>query len=159
MSMPYASNLQETLARTNQAARDHKLLSTFLGRVKGAALIPLAYLVHEHKEVTPEIWNAESGSSLQERLMATTTSSGMRFDRDKWTLYDEFKLLVVDVCHLCSAGEIVMNRKGRILGNNESRKELAIIASCSMVGTVHEHFRPHSTHLCCHLHCRPLGPL
>jgi hypothetical protein len=32
-----------------------ELLSMFIGRVKGAALIPLAYLVHKHEEVTPEI--------------------------------------------------------------------------------------------------------
>jgi hypothetical protein len=80
MLMPYASFLQETLARVNQTARDHKLLSTFLGRVKGAALIPLAYLVHEREEVTPEIRNAEYGSSVQERLRATTASSDMHFD-------------------------------------------------------------------------------
>jgi hypothetical protein len=83
MSMPNASILQETLARMNQAARDYKLLSTFLGRVKGTAPIPLAYLVHEREEATPETRNAEYGSSIQERLMATTASSGMKFNWDK----------------------------------------------------------------------------
>jgi hypothetical protein len=31
-----------------------ELLSMFFGRVKGAALIPLTYLVHKHEEVTPK---------------------------------------------------------------------------------------------------------
>jgi hypothetical protein len=71
------------------------LLSMFLGRVKGAALIPLAYLVHEHEEVTPEIQNAEFGS-IQEWLIATTALNGTHFELDNRTLYDEFKHLVVD---------------------------------------------------------------
>ena len=72
-----------------------ELLSTFLGRVKGAALIPLAYLVREHREVTPEILNAEY-DSIQDRLIATTALSGTHFEMDNRTLYDEFKPLVVD---------------------------------------------------------------
>jgi hypothetical protein len=85
MQNPYTQViLDETLARM-QANKDYKLatedteiqkperltdlvkwtkfwelLCTFLGRVKGAALIPLAnYLACKHKEVTPEIQNAE----------------------------------------------------------------------------------------------------
>jgi hypothetical protein len=72
-----------------------ELLSTYLGRVKGAALIPLSYLVREHEEVTPAIQNADYGS-VQERLIATTALSGPHFELDNRTLYDEFKALVVD---------------------------------------------------------------
>ena len=72
-----------------------ELLSTYLGRVKGAALIPLSYLVREHEEVMPAIQNAEYGS-VQERLIATTALSGPHFELDNRTLYDEFKALVVD---------------------------------------------------------------
>jgi hypothetical protein len=58
-----------------------ELLSTFLGRVKGAALIPLSYLVREHKEVTAEILNADY-DSIQSRLIATTALSGTHYDMD-----------------------------------------------------------------------------
>jgi hypothetical protein len=75
--------------------RFYELLSTYLGRVKGAALIPLIYLVREHEEVTPEIQNADYGS-VQERLIATTALSGPHFELDNRTLYDELKPLVVD---------------------------------------------------------------
>ena len=67
-----------------------ELLSTYLGRVKGAALIPLSYLVQEHEEVTDEIQNADY-SSTQERLIATMALSGTHYDLDNWTLYNTFK--------------------------------------------------------------------
>jgi hypothetical protein len=72
-----------------------ELLSTYLGRVKGAALIPLSYLVREHGEVMPEIRNADYGS-VQEWLIATTAHSGTHYELDNRTLYDTFKPLVVD---------------------------------------------------------------
>ena len=72
-----------------------ELLTTYLGRVKGAALTPLSYLVREHEEVTAEHFDA-AYQSLQERLIATTAMNGTHFDLDNRTLYDEFKSLVVD---------------------------------------------------------------
>ena len=72
-----------------------ELFTTYLGRVKGAALTPLSYLVREHTEVTDEIRTAEY-ASVQEKLIATTALSGAHFDLDNRTLYDEFKPLVVD---------------------------------------------------------------
>jgi hypothetical protein len=72
-----------------------ELLTTYLGRVKGAALTPLSYLVREHEEVTPEYFDA-TYPSVQERLIATTAMNGTHFDLDNRTLYDEFKPLVVD---------------------------------------------------------------
>ena len=72
-----------------------ELFTTYLGRVKGAALTPLTYLIREHGEVTPEIMTAEYVST-QERLIATTSHTGAHFDLDNRTLYDEFKPLVVD---------------------------------------------------------------
>jgi len=72
-----------------------ELFSTYLGRMKGAALIPLSYLMREHGEVTPEIRNAEYGS-VQEWLIATTAHSGTHYELDNRTLYDTFKPLVVD---------------------------------------------------------------
>ena len=72
-----------------------ELLTTYLGRVKGAALTPLSYLVREHDEVTAEHLAGEY-KSTQERLIATTALRGTHFDLDIRTLYDEFKPLVVD---------------------------------------------------------------
>lgn len=72
-----------------------ELLTTYLGRVKGAALTPLSYLVREHEEVTQEQRDAEY-QSMQERLIAITALTGTHFDLDNRTLYDEFKPLVVD---------------------------------------------------------------
>ena len=72
-----------------------ELFTTYLGRVKGAALTPLTYLIRENAEVTPEVMAAEY-TSTQERLIATTSHTGAHFDLDNRTLYDEFKPLVVD---------------------------------------------------------------
>jgi hypothetical protein len=72
-----------------------ELFITYLGRVKGAALTPLSYLVREHEEVTQEQRDAEY-LSMQERLIAITALNGTHFDLDNRTLYDEFKPLVVD---------------------------------------------------------------
>jgi hypothetical protein len=71
----------DKLANLGKWTRFWELLSTYLGRVKGAALIPLAYLVHEHEEVMPEIQNADYGS-IQERLIATMALSGPHFELD-----------------------------------------------------------------------------
>jgi hypothetical protein len=72
-----------------------ELLTTYLGRVKGAALTPLSYLVSDHEEVTRAHHDAEY-QSVQERLIATTALNGTHFNLDNRTLYDEFKPLVVD---------------------------------------------------------------
>ena len=72
-----------------------ELFTTYLGRVQGAALIPLSYLIREHDEVTPELREAEY-ATMQERLIATTALNGTHFELDNRTLYDEFKPLVVD---------------------------------------------------------------
>jgi hypothetical protein len=84
----------DKLAELGKWTRFWELLSTYLGRVKGAALIPLTYLVREH-EVMPEIQNADYGS-IQEQLIATTALSGPHFELDNQALYDELKPLVVD---------------------------------------------------------------
>jgi hypothetical protein len=85
----------EKLAYIGKWTKFWERLSTYLGRVKGAALIPLTYLVHKHEEVTPEIQNTEYGS-VQERLIATMALSGPHFELDNQTLYNELKPLVVD---------------------------------------------------------------
>ena len=80
----------EKLADLAKWTKFWELLSTYLGRVKGAALIPLSYLMQEHGDVTPEIRNTDYGS-VQERLIATTAHSGTHYELDNCTLYDTFK--------------------------------------------------------------------
>jgi hypothetical protein len=71
------------------------LFSTYLGRVKGAAHIPLAYLICNHEEVTNEIRNAVNDSK-GDRLIAIMTLLGSHYDINNKTLYEELKPLVVD---------------------------------------------------------------
>jgi hypothetical protein len=71
------------------------LLLTYLGCVRGAAHIPLAYLICDHDEVTDEIRN-DMHDSEGERLIAITIHNGNHYDIDNKTLYDELKPLVVD---------------------------------------------------------------
>jgi hypothetical protein len=85
----------EKLSDLAKWTKFRELLTTYLGRVKGAALTPLSYLVREHEEVTPVHHEAEY-PSIPERLIATTALNGTHFDLDNCTLYDEFKPLVVD---------------------------------------------------------------
>jgi hypothetical protein len=86
----------DKLADLGKWTRFWELLSTYLGRVKGAALIPLTYLVREHEEVMlVEIQNADYGS-IQEQLIATTALSGPHFELDNQMLYNELKPLVID---------------------------------------------------------------
>ena len=85
----------EKLSDLNKWTKFWELFMTYLGRVKGAALTPLSYLVREHQAVNNEMLDAVY-ASVQERLISTTALSGAHFDLDNRTLYDEFKPLVVD---------------------------------------------------------------
>ena len=69
--------------------------SAYLSRVRGAAHIPLTYLVRDHEEVTDDIAAAEYDNE-DDRLIATTVLAGVHYQLDNTTLYDEFKPLVVD---------------------------------------------------------------
>jgi hypothetical protein len=63
-----------------------ELFTTYLGRMKGAALTPLTYLLR-----------TADYDSTQERLIATTALSGAHCKQlNNLTLYNEFKPLVVD---------------------------------------------------------------
>jgi hypothetical protein len=72
-----------------------ELFTTYVGRVKGAALVPLSYLVREHGEVTQEIKDAEY-ETMEDRLIATTLHTSNHYKLDNHTLYDELKPLVID---------------------------------------------------------------
>ena len=69
--------------------------SSYLSRIRGAAHIPLTYLVRESGEVTDDIAAAEYATE-DDRLIATTVLEGPHYLLDNTTLYDEFKPLVVD---------------------------------------------------------------
>jgi hypothetical protein len=71
------------------------MLSTYLGRIRGAAHIPLSYLTREHVAVTPEIETA-AYATPEDKLIAITLHSGEHYLVDNKTLYEELKPLVVD---------------------------------------------------------------
>lgn len=73
----------------------YELFVTYLSRVKGAANLPLTYLVREKGEVTQEIRDAEY-ETTEDRLIATTVHSGNHYAIDNKTLYDELKPMVID---------------------------------------------------------------
>jgi hypothetical protein len=68
---------------------------TYLGRVHGAAKIPLTYLIRKQGEVTAAVLAADY-LTIEDRLLATTVLAGSHFALDNVTLYNEFKPLVVD---------------------------------------------------------------
>ena len=72
-----------------------ELFMTYLGRVRGAAEVPLRYLIREQAEVTDTIREA-AYDSMEERLIATTVHTGSHYALDNRTLYDELKPLVID---------------------------------------------------------------
>jgi len=69
--------------------------SSYLSRIRGAAHIPLTYLVRDHGEVTDDIAAADYETE-DARLIATTVLEGPHYLLDNTTLFDEFKPLVVD---------------------------------------------------------------
>jgi hypothetical protein len=85
----------DKLADLGKWTRFWELLSMYLSRVKGTALILLIYLVCEHEEVMPEMQNTDYGS-VQEWLIATMALSGPHFELDNRMLYDKLKPLVID---------------------------------------------------------------
>jgi hypothetical protein len=72
-----------------------ELFTTYLGRVRGAAEVPLRYLICEQAEVMDAIWEA-AYDSTEERLIATMVHTGSHYALDNRTLYDELKLLVIN---------------------------------------------------------------
>jgi hypothetical protein len=72
-----------------------ELFKTYLGRVKGAANLPLTYLIREQGDVTQEVRDVEYATT-EDRLIATTVHSGTHYAIDNKTLYNELKPLVID---------------------------------------------------------------
>jgi hypothetical protein len=71
-------------------------LKTYLSQCRGAARIPLNYLVREHDVVVQEQYNMTLYDLVDNYLIATTTLSGDHFKIDNTRLYNELKPLVVE---------------------------------------------------------------
>jgi len=67
---------------------------SFTGRVRGAAMCPIAWIHREDETVTPAIYAAVYADH-DARLMATTIMRGGWFELDNARAYDEFKALVL----------------------------------------------------------------
>ena len=67
----------------------------YLGQIRGAARIPLTYIIRNHLEVNNDLRNAEYGSTL-EHLIAITSLNGMHFEIDNKQVWQEVKALVID---------------------------------------------------------------
>lgn len=67
----------------------------YLGRVRGAAKIPLSYIVREHDEVTDGM-REEVYENHTKRLIATTILSGEHYRIDNESVWVELKGLVID---------------------------------------------------------------
>jgi hypothetical protein len=88
-------NKPVALADLSKWTKFWELLTTYLSRVKGAAKVPLTYLIREHDVVTAAMLGA-TYATTEERLIATTVHAGTHYALDNKTLYDELKPLVVD---------------------------------------------------------------
>jgi hypothetical protein len=70
-------------------------VKNYLGQIKGAARIPLTYIIRNHLEVNDNLRNAEYGSML-ECLIAITSLNGMHVEIDNTRVWQEVKALVID---------------------------------------------------------------
>ena len=74
----------EALKATKDWMKWFEKFKNYLGQIRGAARIPLTYIIRNHLEVNNDLRNAEYGSTL-ERLIAITSLNGMHFEIDnKW---------------------------------------------------------------------------
>ena len=71
-------------------------LTTYLSQCRGAARIPITYLVREHDVITPEMHDMGLYESVDDYMMATTILSGEHFKIDNTRLYNDLKPLVIE---------------------------------------------------------------
>ena len=87
------SSKPEALKATKDWMKWFEKFKKYLGQIRGAARIPLTYIMRNHLEVNDNLRNAEYGSML-ERLIAITSLNGMHFEiSNKW-IWQEVKALV-----------------------------------------------------------------
>ena len=85
----------EALKATKDWMKWFEKFKNYLGQIRGAARIPLTYIIREHLEVENEMRDAEYGSTL-ERLIAITRLDGMHFDIDNKQVWQKVKSLAID---------------------------------------------------------------
>jgi hypothetical protein len=71
-------------------------LKTYLSQCRGAACIPIVYLVRENDVITPDMHDMALYDSVDEYMMATTILSGDHFKIDNTRLYNDLKPLVIE---------------------------------------------------------------
>jgi hypothetical protein len=71
-------------------------LKTYMSQCRGAACIPIVYLVHETEVITPDMHDMALYDSVDEYMMATTILSGDHFKIDNTRLYNDLKPLVIE---------------------------------------------------------------
>jgi hypothetical protein len=70
-------------------------LRNYLGQVRGAAKVPLSYIVRDHDEVTAAIRNADYDSHTK-KVSALLLLSGQHFKVDNESVWEIVKSLVID---------------------------------------------------------------
>ncbi len=70
-------------------------LMNYLGRIRGAARLPLIYVVRDHDEVTDEIRNREYETHTKE-ICAVVLLSGQHYEVDNSSVWEIVKSLVID---------------------------------------------------------------
>lgn len=71
-------------------------LKTYLSQCRGAAHIPLTYLIREHDVVTLEMHDMGQYTSVDDYMVATMMLSGDHYKIDNARVYNDLKPLIVD---------------------------------------------------------------
>ena len=88
-------NLPDVLKQEKEWFKFWEKLKNYLGQVRGAAKVPLSYVVRDHEEVTLAIRNAEYDSHTK-RVSATLLLSGQHYNVDNESVWEIIKSLVID---------------------------------------------------------------
>jgi hypothetical protein len=70
-------------------------LKNYLGRVRGAAKLPLVYVVRDHDEVTDKIREREYDTHTR-KICSIVLLSGQHYDVDNGSVWEIIKNLVID---------------------------------------------------------------
>ena len=85
----------EALKATKDWMKWFEKFKNYLGQIRGAARIPLTYIIRNHLEVNDNLRDAEYRSTL-ECLISITCLNRMHFEIDNKRVWQEVKALVID---------------------------------------------------------------
>jgi hypothetical protein len=85
----------EALKATKDRMKWFEKFKNYLGQIKGAARIPLIYIIRNHLEVHGSLRNSEYGSTL-ECLIVISSLNRMHFEIDNKQVWQKVKALVID---------------------------------------------------------------